>query len=68
MKIIAAALVLFVTVDYEPTAKEKAFCTYDAFKFCIKEIPDREKVFRCLIEHRGELTPRCNSVFRAHGL
>ena len=40
------------------TAEEQQACTNDAFEFCQKDIPDRNRVFSCLVENRNLMSCR----------
>lgn len=78
MRALLAALILCATVTaasafVEPTNEETEICTPDAFKLCWREMWGkniRERVFACLKDHhrKSELSPKCDAVFRAHGL
>jgi hypothetical protein len=58
------AFVLAVTlgsigVSFAQTQEEQQACMDDAFKFCGQAIPDRERVFYCLVQNKTAITPRC---------
>jgi hypothetical protein len=64
-KQIALATVLAVgagTVALAETAEEQQACTNDAFALCQNYIPDRNRVFSCLVENRNQLSVPCHSV------
>ena len=44
------------------TQDEQQACTNDAFQFCQMAIPDRNRVFQCLVDNRNSLSPACHSV------
>lgn len=44
------------------TQDEQQACTNDAFQFCQMAIPDRNRVFQCLVDNRSSLSPACHSV------
>jgi hypothetical protein len=44
------------------TAEMKQACTNDANTHCADEIPDREKVYACLIQNVKELSPPCKKI------
>jgi hypothetical protein len=44
------------------TAEEQQACTNDAFQFCQNFIPDRNRVFTCLVENHTQLSPPCHVV------
>jgi hypothetical protein len=37
-------------------------CTNDAFQFCQNFIPDRNRVFTCLVENRNNISAACHTV------
>lgn len=41
------------------TPEQRQACTDDAFQYCGDAIPDRDRVFNCLIEKRAQLSPLC---------
>jgi hypothetical protein len=42
--------------------EEQAACMDDAFKFCGDAIPDRTRVFHCLVANRRAISPRCQTA------
>jgi hypothetical protein len=44
------------------TQEERQACTNDANNLCPDEIPDREKVYNCLVKKVNELSPLCKKV------
>jgi hypothetical protein len=50
------------TVALAETAEEQQACTNDAFQFCQNFIPDRNRVFSCLVSNRAQLSPPCHTV------
>lgn len=44
--------------------QEKA-CRGDAMKFCSAEIPNKDKITACMKQHRSELSPGCQAMFKA---
>jgi hypothetical protein len=44
------------------TAEEQQACTNDAFQFCQNFIPDRNRVFTCLVENHNQLSAPCHVV------
>jgi len=44
------------------TAEERQACIGDAFRVCWAAIPDRNQVFRCLMDNRPRLNPACRVV------
>jgi hypothetical protein len=64
-KQIALAIVLALsagTVALAETAEEQQACTNDAFALCQNYIPDRNRVFSCLLENRNQLSVPCHTV------
>ncbi len=64
-KQIALAIVLALgagTVALAETAEEQQACTNDAFALCQNYIPDRNRVFTCLVENRNQLSVPCHTV------
>lgn len=57
---LAAAFTLtsFVT-GFAETPEERQACTDDAFRVCQEAIPDRDRVFACLIQNASVLSPLC---------
>jgi hypothetical protein len=59
----AAALSTVLAVLAGPaaayTATEAKNCMKDAFKLCSAQIPNVDKVARCMRAKRGQLTPAC---------
>jgi hypothetical protein len=50
------------TVALAATAEEEQACTNDAFQFCQNFIPDRNRVFTCLVSNRDQLSVACHTV------
>jgi len=44
------------------TQEERMACTNDANNLCADEIPDREKVYQCLVKKVNELSPACKKI------
>src|ERR1700730_4787970 len=44
------------------TQEEEQACTNDAFQFCQNYIPDRNRVFTCLVSNRDQLSVACHTV------
>jgi hypothetical protein len=42
--------------------EERMACTPDAQNLCADEIPDREKVYQCLVKKVNELSPACKRI------
>jgi hypothetical protein len=43
--------------------QEKA-CRGDAIKFCSAEIPNKDKITACMKQHKHELSPGCQAMFK----
>lgn len=63
MRLAPVAALAFVTVVAAPasayTAAEAKNCMKDAFKLCAAQIPNVDKVAKCMREKRSQLTPAC---------
>lgn len=60
-------LVLFIALNGAPVAlaqtdEERQACVNDALQLCQDAIPDRERVFGCLMSHKDVLSPACHEV------
>jgi hypothetical protein len=44
--------------------QEKA-CRGDAIKFCKAEIPNKGKITACMKQHKRELSPGCQAMFKS---
>ncbi|HWF95166.1 MAG TPA: cysteine rich repeat-containing protein [Xanthobacteraceae bacterium] len=65
MKQIVLAIVLALgagEVALAETAEEQQACTNDAFQLCQNFIPDRNRVFTCLVENKNQLSAPCHTV------
>jgi hypothetical protein len=62
----ALAFALLVPAAAPPalaeTQEERLACTNDANNLCADEIPDREKVYQCLVKKVNELSPACKRI------
>ncbi|MGU3402165.1 hypothetical protein [Methylobacterium brachiatum] len=38
-------------------------CRGDAFRFCLSEIPDRDRITACMVRNRARLSSGCQTVF-----
>jgi hypothetical protein len=47
------------------TQEERMACTPDAQTLCADEIPDREKVYSCLVKKVNDLSPACKKIISA---
>ncbi|MBV1835225.1 hypothetical protein [Novacetimonas pomaceti] len=48
--------------------QEKHACEKDAFKFCVKDIPNKKKIAACLQARREQLHPACRVMFPANNV
>jgi hypothetical protein len=44
------------------TAEERQACTTDAQTFCPDDMPDRERVYNCLVKKVNQLSPACKKI------
>jgi hypothetical protein len=44
------------------TLEERQACTPDAQSLCADEIPDRERVYGCLVRKVNQLSPACKKI------
>ena len=44
------------------TVEERQACTPDAQTLCADEIPDRDRVYGCLVRKVNQLSPACKKV------
>ena len=65
--VLAFAILISATTLRAPaeTAEERMACTPDAQNLCADEIPDREKVYSCLVKKVNELSPACKKIISA---
>jgi hypothetical protein len=65
-------IALFIALNGAPAAlaqsdEDRQACVNDALQLCQDAIPDRERVFGCLVSHKDQLSPACHAVMaRAH--
>lgn len=45
-------------------AEAANLCRGDAFRLCMSEIPDRERITACMQRRKAELSPGCKTVFK----
>ena len=50
---------------YAETFEERQACTPDAQNLCADEIPDRERVYGCLVRKVNQLSPACKKIISA---
>jgi hypothetical protein len=55
----------FAMASYAASQDEQEHaCRGDAFHFCSKEIPNKEKITACMKQHYDELSPPCKAMFK----
>jgi hypothetical protein len=59
---VALTLGLIPAAFGQSEQEQQEACMDDAFKFCGQAIPDRQKVFYCLLENRHSIAPRCQTM------
>ncbi len=47
----------------ESRNEQEHACRGDAFHFCARAIPNKEKIAACLKQHYDELSPPCKAMF-----
>lgn len=47
---------------YQETAEERAACTGDVYRLCMRYVPSRSAITRCLEGNLDQLSPRCAAV------
>ena len=55
-----------VSFAQSQSQQEQEACMDDAFKFCGQAIPDRERVFYCLVQNKSVISPRCHALLAPH--
>jgi hypothetical protein len=62
--VVVVASTLFVGTPARADDAEAArLCRGDAFKLCLSEIPDRDRITACMVRNRARLSPGCQTVF-----
>jgi hypothetical protein len=61
----AAIPATIVPVLAAETAEERLACTPDAQVLCADEIPDRDRVYSCLVRRVNDLSPACKKIIAA---
>ena len=59
---VALALATLSTAAVAQTAQEQQACMNDAFRVCSSTIPDRNRTIACMVQHKAELSPACQTV------
>jgi hypothetical protein len=65
--VLAIAILVPATTLRAPaeTVEERLACTPDAQILCADEIPDRDRVYECLVRRVNQLSPACRKVINA---
>ncbi|MCJ2019468.1 hypothetical protein MKK84_18835 [Methylobacterium sp. E-065] len=63
--ILAIALFAYAHQTEASEAEAANLCRGDAFRLCLSEIPDRERITACMQRRKAELSPGCKAVFNA---
>jgi hypothetical protein len=63
--LIVGAMLAAVAAAPAETPQQRQACMDDAFQFCSDAIPDRERVFACLVEKRSLISPLCREGMAA---
>lgn len=65
---ITAALLLtaLTAVSRAESPQERQACENDAFNVCGQAIPDRHRVFLCLLDNLNSLSPPCRNVMAGY--
>jgi hypothetical protein len=58
----ASALIVMASGARAETQQERQACESDAFKVCGTFIPDRDKVFACMVSKKDQLSAPCQKV------
>jgi hypothetical protein len=59
---LALAFTLTSVAAFAETPEERQACTDDAFRVCQQAIPDRDRVFACLVQNSTALSPLCRKA------
>jgi hypothetical protein len=65
--VLAFAILASATALRAPaeTLEERLACTPDAQTLCADEIPDRDRVYECLVRRVNQLSPACKRIISA---
>ena len=59
---IMAATTTFGAAVESPDAAGRQACGNDANTYCPDDVPDREKVYACLVKNVSQLSPACKKI------
>jgi opacity protein-like surface antigen len=57
-----SAVIVMASAARAETQQERQACESDAFKVCGSFIPDRDKVFACMVSKKNQLSAPCQKV------
>jgi hypothetical protein len=64
--VLAAAMAAMLSLGsfsaYAQTKEQRDACGNDAQNYCPDDIPDKEKVYNCLVRNVSQLTPACKKL------
>jgi len=63
--ILAIALFTYAHQTQALEAEAANLCRGDAFRLCLSDIPDRERITACMQRRKAELSSGCKTVFNA---
>jgi hypothetical protein len=63
--LIVGAMLAGIATARAETPEQRQACTDDAFQLCSDAMPDRERVFACLVEKRTMISPLCREGMAA---
>ena len=63
--LIVGAMLAGVATAPAETPEQRQACTDDAFQLCSDAMPDRERVFACLVQNRRVISPLCREGMAA---
>jgi len=59
---LALAFTITSVAALAETPEERQACTDDAFRVCQQAVPDRDRVFACLVQNSTALSPLCRKA------
>jgi len=62
----AAFVIGLCSAALAETSAERQACEQDAFNVCGAQIPDRDKVFACMVQNRARLSEPCQKVIASY--
>lgn len=61
--VLAGVALLSTSAFAQGTARQRAACTRDAFRFCSRDIPHVRRITACMIRNFDRLSYRCQAAF-----